>query len=61
MTAKKENKLVAGICGYGWLISWLAAIWVTNYGKQLFLTGAFLLFITLVAVSPSKKKEKNEQ
>jgi len=46
------------ILGVIWIISWILAIWV--YHIQLFLTGLFCLFLTIIILGYFDKEEKNE-
>ena len=39
-----------------WMASWYMSIWVSAYSRELFLTGAFSLFIaTMLAYGEDKK------
>ncbi len=46
---------------YAWIAMWYAAIWITQFSLQLFLTGLFTLFITLVNFQTWKKQKAKKK
>lgn len=49
--ANKLERFLMGVYSFGWVGTWFAAIWVSEYSWQLFWTGSMLLFIGFLAAS----------
>lgn len=49
--ATKSDRFLMAVYSWGWIGSWFAAIWMSEYNWQLFWTGSMLLFIGFVAAS----------